>query len=40
MMVESILEILTKTRSQIFYEPIDPNCATNVVGKSLSSIRM
>ena len=38
--VESLLEILTNRRSQTFYKLIDVHSATNVIGESISSIRM
>ena len=38
--VESLLEILTKRRSQAFYKLIDAHSVTNVIGESISSIRM
>ena len=40
LMVESLLEILTKRRIQTFYKPIDVYFVTNVIGESISSIRM
>ena len=40
MMVESLLEILTERRRQMFYKPIDVYCVINVVGKIISSISM
>ena len=38
--VESLLEILTNRRSQAFYKLVDVHSVTNVIGKSISSIRM
>ena len=40
LMVESLLEISIKRRSQRFYEPIDVHSIKNVIGKSISSIGM
>ena len=40
MNMESLLEILTKRRSQTFYKPVDVHFVTNVVGESISSISM
>ena len=37
-MVKSLLEILTKRRSQTFYKPIDVHPMENIVGESISSI--
>ena len=37
-LVESLLEILTKRRSQTFYKPIYLHPMTNAVGESISSI--
>ena len=39
-MVESLLEILTKRRSQAFYKFIDIHYVTNVLGKIIFSINM
>ena len=39
-MVESLLEILTKRRSQVFYKPVDVHSVTNAIGESISSITM
>ena len=36
-MVESLLEILTKRRSQTFYKPVDVHSVTNAIGQSISS---
>ena len=39
--MESLLEILTKaTTTQVFYKLIDAHSATNLIGESISSIRM
>ena len=38
MIVESLLEKLTKTRSQMFYKPRDVHSVTYVVGENISSI--
>ena len=38
--VESLLEILTNRRSHAFYKLVDVHSVTNVIGKSISSIRM
>ena len=38
--VESLLEILTKRRSQVFYNLIDVHSVTNVIEESISSIQM
>ena len=38
--VESLPEILTNRRSQAFYKLIDVYSMTNVIGQSISSIRM
>ena len=38
MMVESLLESLTKGKCQIFYKPIDAHSVTNIVGESISTI--
>ena len=38
--VKSLLEILTNRRSQAFYKLVDVHSVTNVIGKSISSIRM
>ena len=35
--VESLLEILTKRRSQAFYKLIDVHSVTNVIGENISS---
>ena len=40
LMVESLLEILTNKRSHAFYKFIDVHSVTNVIGGSISSIRM
>ena len=40
MMVESLLEILTKRRSQSFYKPVDVHSVTNAKGGIVSSISM
>ena len=40
MMVENLLEILTKEKSRKFYMPLDAYTVTNVEGKSISSITM
>ena len=37
-MVKSLLEMLTKKRSQTFYMPLDVHSAITVVGESISSI--
>ena len=37
--VESLLEILTKRRSQPFYKLIDVHSMVNVLGESISTIR-
>ena len=37
-MVESLLEILTRGRSQTFYKSVDVPSVTNTVGESISSI--
>ena len=39
-MVESVLEVLTKRRSQTFYKNIDIHSVTNAIGESISSISM
>ena len=39
-MVESLLEILIKRKSQTLYELIDAHSVTNLVGESISSISM
>ena len=39
-MVGSLLKLLTKRRSQTFYEPLDVHSVMNFVGKSISSISM
>ena len=38
MIVENLLEILTKRKSQTFYNPIYVDFVTNVVGESISSV--
>ena len=38
--VESLLERLTNRRSQEFYKLIDVHSVANVIGESISSIRM
>ena len=38
--VKSLLEILTNRRSQAFHKLVDVHSVTNVIGKSISSIRM
>ena len=38
--LESLLEILTKRRSQAFYKLIDVHSVINIIGESISSIRM
>ena len=38
--LESLLEILTKRRSQAFYKLIDVHSVVNVIGESISAIRM
>ena len=40
MMVENLLEILTKEKSRKFHMPLDAYIVTNVEGKSISSITM
>ena len=40
LMVESLLEILTKRRSETFYKLIDVHSVTNVFGEIISSINM
>lgn len=40
LMVENVLEILTKSRRQMFYKPIDVQPVANVAGESLFSISM
>ena len=41
MMVENLLEILSKRRSQMFYKPIDDvHSVTDVADESISSISM
>ena len=37
-MVESLLEIITKRRSQAFCKPVDVHSVTNAIGESISSI--
>ena len=39
-MVEKLLEILARRRSQTFYKPADVHFVTNVVGESIFSITM
>ena len=39
-MVESLLEILTKKRSQMFYKAINVHSVAIVVGESISSTSM
>ena len=36
LMVESLLEILTKKRSQVFHKLIDVHSVTNVLGEIIS----
>ena len=38
LMVESLLEILTKRRNQVLYKSLDVHSMTNAIGKSISSI--
>ena len=38
LMVESLVEILTKRRSQVFYKPVDVHSVTNAIGEFTSSI--
>ena len=38
--LESLLEILTKRRSQAFYKLIDVHSVIDVIGESISSMRM
>ena len=38
--VESLLEKLTKIRSQVFYKLVDVHSVTNVLGESISSINV
>ena len=38
MVVENLLEMFTKRRSQTFCKPTDTRSVTNIVGKSISSI--
>ena len=38
LMLESLLEILIKRRSQTFYKPIDVHSVTNAIGEGISSI--
>ena len=40
LMVESLLEILTKRRSQAFYKLIDIKSVKNVLGEIISSTNM
>ena len=40
LMVESLLEILTKRRSEAFYKLTDVHSVTNVLGEIISSINM
>ena len=35
--VESLLEVLTERRSQVFYKLIDVHSVTNVIGENISS---
>ena len=37
-MVESLLEILTKRKSQTFYKTVDVHFVTNAKGKNISSV--
>ena len=37
-MLESLLETLSKRRSQVFYKPVDVHSLTNPIDKSISSI--
>ena len=37
LMVESLLEILTKRRRQAFYKPVDPCSLTNAADMGISS---
>ena len=37
-MVDILLEILTKRRSQTFFKPVDVHYVTNAMGESISSI--
>ena len=39
-MVECLLEILTKRRSELFYKPIDAHSVTDAKGEIVSSISM
>ena len=39
-MVENLLEILPKRRSQTFYKPVDVHYVTNALGESTSSINI
>ena len=38
LMVEGLLEILTKGRSQMFCQPVDVHCVANAVDESISLI--
>ena len=40
LMVENLLEILPKRRSQTFYKPVDVHYVTNALGESTSSINI
>ena len=40
LMLESLLEILTKRKSQAFYKLIDVHSVIDVIGESISSMRM
>ena len=40
LMVERLLEILTKRRNESFYKPIDVHSVTNFKGEIISSISM
>ena len=40
LMAESLLEILTKRRGQVFYKLIDVHSVKNVLGEIISSISM
>ena len=37
-LVENLLEMLPKRRSQKFYKPVDVHSVTNAIGESISSI--
>ena len=39
LMVESLLETLTKGRSQVFFKSIDLQFMTNAIGEGISAIR-